>query len=173
MVQAVSRRHFTAEPRVRFQDSAFQIRGEQSGTGAGFSPSASVFAYQNHSTFAPYSFIHLPPTLYNVFLPVLQYSPVSIIPPSLHSLSSIYHPRCIMFFSQCFSILLSVSFPKCPTLIFLLQQSTFAYIKHMYYRSRRQDRLNINTICQSEQLLFSHVYLRSFSVVVTRSWRKK
>ena len=85
MVQAVSRRHFTAEPRVRFQDSAFQIRGEQSGTGAGFSPSASVFAYQNHSTFAPYSFIHLPPTLYNVFLPVLQFSPVSIIPPLLHT----------------------------------------------------------------------------------------
>ena len=30
-----------------------------------------------------YSFIHLPPTLYNVFLPILQFSPVSIIPPLL------------------------------------------------------------------------------------------
>ena len=30
-------------------------------------------------------FIHLPPTLYNVFLPVLQVSPVSIIPPLLHT----------------------------------------------------------------------------------------
>ena len=121
MVQAVSRRHFTAEPRVRFQDSAFQIRGEQSGTGAGFSPSASVFAYQNHSTFAPYSFIHLPPTLYNVFLPVLQFSPVSIIPPLLHTHSSIYHPRCIMFFSQYFSFPLSVSFHHCYILIFFVK----------------------------------------------------
>ena len=48
-------------------------------------------------------FIHLPPTLYNVFLPVLQFSPVSIIPPLLHTHSSIYHPHCIMVFSQYFS----------------------------------------------------------------------
>ena len=46
-----------------------------------------------------------------VFLPVLQFSPVSIIPPMLHTHSSIYHPRCIMFFSQYFSFPLSVSFP--------------------------------------------------------------
>jgi hypothetical protein len=32
-----------------------------------FSPSTSVFRCQYHSTTAPYSFIHLPPTLYNVF----------------------------------------------------------------------------------------------------------
>ena len=31
------------------------------------------FPCQYHSTIAPYSFIHLPPTLYNVFLPVLQF----------------------------------------------------------------------------------------------------
>ena len=37
------------------------------------------------------------------FLPVLQFSPVSIIPPLLHTHSFIYHPRCIMFFSQHFS----------------------------------------------------------------------
>ena len=37
--------------------------------------------------------IYLPPTLYNVFIPVLQFSPVSIIPPLLHTLSFIYHPR--------------------------------------------------------------------------------
>src|SRR5215813_3133860 len=77
------------------------------------------FPCQYHSTIAPYSFIHLPPTLYNVFLPVLQFplsvsfhhcsifihlstthtvqrfspstsvSPVSIIPPLLHTHSSI------------------------------------------------------------------------------------
>jgi branched-subunit amino acid transport protein len=43
------------------------------------------FPCQYHSTIAPYSFIHLPPTLYNVYLPVLQFSPVSIIPPLLHT----------------------------------------------------------------------------------------
>ena len=88
----------------------------------------SSFPRQYHSTNAPYSYIHLPQTLYNVFLPVLQFplsvlihqcsilihssttnavcfslstpvSPVSIIPPMLHTHSSIYHQSC-MFFSQ-------------------------------------------------------------------------
>ena len=35
------------------------------------------FPCQYHSTSAPYSFIHLPPTLYNVFLPALQF-PLSV-----------------------------------------------------------------------------------------------
>jgi hypothetical protein len=35
------------------------------------------FPCHYHSTNAPYSFIHLPPTLYNVFLPVLQF-PLSV-----------------------------------------------------------------------------------------------
>jgi hypothetical protein len=35
------------------------------------------FPCQYHSTNAPYSFIHLPPTLYNVSLPVLQF-PLSV-----------------------------------------------------------------------------------------------
>jgi len=35
------------------------------------------FPCQFHSTNAPYSFIHLPPTLYTVFLPVLQF-PLSV-----------------------------------------------------------------------------------------------
>ena len=90
------------------------------------------FPCQYHSTNAPYSFIHLPPTLYNVFLPALQFplsvsfhqcsilihsstthavcfslstsvSPVSIIPPMLHNHSFIYHQHSIMFFSQRFS----------------------------------------------------------------------
>jgi hypothetical protein len=43
------------------------------------------FPCQYHSTNAPYSYIHLPPTLYNVSLPVLQFSPVSITPPMLHT----------------------------------------------------------------------------------------
>jgi hypothetical protein len=42
------------------------------------------FPCQYHSTNAPYSFTHLPPTLYNVSLPVLQF-PLSIIPPMLHT----------------------------------------------------------------------------------------
>jgi hypothetical protein len=91
-----------------------------------------IFPCQCHTTNAPYSFIHLPLTLYNVFLPVLQIplsvsshqfylfihssttdviqcfspitsvSPVSIIQPLLHTHSFIYRPRCIMFFSQYF-----------------------------------------------------------------------
>ena len=72
---------------------------------------------QYHSTIAPYSSIHLPPTLYNVSLPALQFSPVSIIPPLLHTHSFIYHPRCIMVFSQYFSFPLSVSFNHCSILI--------------------------------------------------------
>ena len=52
-----------------------------------------------------------------VFLPTLQFSPVSIIPPLLHTHSSIYHPHCIMFFSQNFSFPLSVPFHHCSTLI--------------------------------------------------------
>ena len=56
------------------------------------------FPCQYHSTIAPYSFIHLPPTLYNVSLPLLQFSPVSIIPPLLHTHSfhvSLYHQHSI------------------------------------------------------------------------------
>jgi len=45
------------------------------------------FPCQYHSTIAPYSFIHLPPTLYNVFLPVLQ-SPLSV---SFHHCSILIH----------------------------------------------------------------------------------
>ena len=82
-----------------------------------FSPSTSVFPCKYHSTIAPYSFIHLPPTLYNVFLPVLQFSPVSTIPPLLHTHPSIYHPLFIMFFSQNFNFPLSLPFHHCSTLI--------------------------------------------------------
>ena len=47
------------------------------------------FPCQYHSTIAPYSFIHLPPTLCNVFLPVLHF-PLSV---SFHQCSiPIIHP---------------------------------------------------------------------------------
>ena len=93
------------------------ICARRNGTGKGFSSSTSRIPCQYHSTIAPYSFIHLPPTLYNVFLPVLQFSPVSIIPPLLHTHSSIYHSSYIMFFSPYFSFPLSVSFHHCSILI--------------------------------------------------------
>jgi len=50
-----------------------------------FSPNTSVFPCQYHSTNVPYLFIHLPPTLYNVSLPLLQFSPASVIPPLLQT----------------------------------------------------------------------------------------
>ena len=46
------------------------------------------FPCQYHSTIAPYSSIHLLPTLYNVFLPALQ-SPLSV---SFHHSSILIHP---------------------------------------------------------------------------------
>ena len=52
-----------------------------------------------------------------VFLPVPQFSPVSIIPPLLYTHSFIYHPSYIIFFSQYFSFPLSVSFHHCSILI--------------------------------------------------------
>jgi hypothetical protein len=73
---------------------------------------------QYHSNIAPHLSIHLPPTVCNVFLPVLQYSPVSTIPPLLHTHPSIYHPRCIMFFSLYFYFSLTVSFHHCSMLIY-------------------------------------------------------
>jgi len=47
--------------------------GEEFGTGTGFTQSSPAFPCQYHSTNAPYSFIHLPSTLYNIFLPALQF----------------------------------------------------------------------------------------------------
>jgi len=46
------------------------------------------FPCQYHSTNAPYSFTHLPPSLYNVFLPVLQF-PLSV---SFHQCPILIHP---------------------------------------------------------------------------------
>jgi len=112
--QAVGGRPLDAEARVWSRISPFEICGGQSGTGTCFSPSISVFPCKFHSTNAPCPFIHLPPRLNNVFLPVLQISPVSTIPPMLHTHSFTYHPRYIMFLSQYFSFPLSVPFRQCP-----------------------------------------------------------
>ena len=102
-----------AEARVQSQANPCDISGGQCVTVTGFSPSISVFPCQYHSTNVPYPFIHLPPTLYNVSLPVFQFSPVSNIPPMLHTHSFTYHPHYIMFLSQYFSFPLSVSFHQC------------------------------------------------------------
>ena len=81
----------TVTARFRSHISPREICGAQSVTVTGFSPSASVFPCQYHSTNAPYPFIHLPPTLYNVSLPVLQFS-LSI---PFHQFST-YRRRCMV-----------------------------------------------------------------------------
>jgi hypothetical protein len=50
MVQVVSRRPLTSEPRIRVRVNACGICGGQSGTGTGFSPSSSGFSCQYYST---------------------------------------------------------------------------------------------------------------------------
>ena len=115
MAQAVSPWPVTAESRVRSQAGSCELCGGESSIGTGFSASTSVFSCQLHSTNAPYTFIHLPHTLYNVSLPVLQFSPVTIIPPMLHTHSFTYHPRCIMFFFQYFSFPVSIIPPLLHT----------------------------------------------------------
>jgi len=113
MAQKVCRRTFIAEARVWSQFNKCDFGGGQSVTVTGFSTSNSGSPCQYHSTNAPYPFIHLPPMLYNVSLPVLHFSPVSIIPPMLHTHSFTYHPHYIMFLSQYFSFPLSVPFHQC------------------------------------------------------------
>ena len=54
----------------------------------------------------------------DVSLPVHQFSPVSTIPPMLHTHSFTYHPQNIIFLSQNFSFPLSISLHQCSTLIF-------------------------------------------------------
>jgi hypothetical protein len=66
---------------------ASNIPEAQDHTGRGFSPGDSFFPCQYHSTNAPYSFIPLPPTLYSVFLPVLQFS----LSVSFHNCSILIH----------------------------------------------------------------------------------
>ena len=102
---------------VSFHHCSILIHSSATHAAYCFSPSTSVFPCQYHSTIASHSFIHLPLILHNVFLPVLQFSPVSIIPPLLRTHSFTYHAHCTMFFSQYFSFPLSVSFHHCSVLI--------------------------------------------------------
>ena len=85
-----------------------------------FSPSTSVFPCQYHSTIAPYSFIHLPPTLYNVFLPVLQFSSVSTIPPLLHTHS---------FTTRIFQVSIFVRTPNVMSEVFVDFLSHWRHVK--------------------------------------------
>jgi len=105
--------YFSFPLSVPFHQCSTHIQSPTTHTIYCFSPSISVFTCQYHSTNVPYPFTHLPPTLYNVSLPVLQFSPVSTIPPMLHTHSFTYHPRYIMFLSQYFSFPLSVPFHQC------------------------------------------------------------
>jgi len=98
-----------------------------------FSSQYSSFPCQYHSTIPPYTFIHLPPKLYNFFLPVLQFPPVRTIPPLLHTHSFTYHPHSIMFSSQYFSFPLSVAFHHCSIPIFTYH-SHFIMFSSQYFR---------------------------------------
>jgi hypothetical protein len=121
--QTDSRWTFISEARFRCRDGHYRVfffstRTKSAGTY--LSSSISLFPCQYHSTIAPYSFIHLPPTLYNVFLPELQFPPVSIIPHFLRTQSFSYHRRCITIFSQYFTFPLSVSLQHCSIPTFTL-----------------------------------------------------
>jgi len=98
---------------VPFHQCFIPINSPTNHTVLCFSPSTPDFHSQYHSSKAPYPFIHLPPTLYNVSLPVLQISPLSIIPSMLHTHLFTYHPHYIMFLSQYFRFPLSVPFYQC------------------------------------------------------------
>jgi hypothetical protein len=67
------RRPPTAYARVRSQISLYEICGEQSGPRTGFSPGTSPFPCQYHSTIFP------------LLVPFHHLSPVSTIPPMLHT----------------------------------------------------------------------------------------
>ena len=102
------------------------------------------FPCQDTSTTAPYTFTHLPPTLYNIFHSLPQFSPLStfhhspihihsltykpynffspntavfsfcIIVKQLHTHLLIYQPICIIIFFQYLSFPLSESFHPAP-----------------------------------------------------------
>ena len=71
---------------------------------------------QYHSTNAPYSFIHLPPTLHNVFLPVIQF----LLSVSFHQCSILIHLPLTLYniFLPVLQFPLSVSFQECSILIY-------------------------------------------------------
>ena len=104
---------------VKCQAGPCENCGEQSGKMTGNFPHYVSFPCQYHSTNAPYSFIHLLPTLCNVFLPALQFPPVSII-PSFHQCSILIHSsttNAVYVFLPALQFPLSVSFHQCSILI--------------------------------------------------------
>ena len=94
MTQTVCHLCHIADARVRFQISSRGICGGSSWILTDCSPNTSTFPRQYHSTIAPYSFIHLPPTLYKVFTQYFSFpcqyhstiAPYSFIhlPPTLY-----------------------------------------------------------------------------------------
>jgi glyoxylate carboligase len=66
IAQEVSRGSFIAEARIRSQVSPCGICSGQSGIGTDFSRVLQSFLCQCHASNAPYQFIQLLPTLYNL-----------------------------------------------------------------------------------------------------------
>ena len=92
--------HFIFPLSISFHHSSTLIHSSTTHTVLCFSPSTKVFPCHCHSTIPAHSFIHLPLTLCYDYLPVIQFSPVSVIPPLLHTHSFIYHPNCNLFSSS-------------------------------------------------------------------------
>jgi len=108
-----SSQYFSFPLSVTFYHCSIHIHSPTTHTILYIHPSTSVSPCKYHSTIAPYTFIHLPPTIYNVSLPVFQFPHVSTIPPLLHTHSFTYHPHYIIISSQYFSFPLSVPFDHC------------------------------------------------------------
>ena len=74
-----------------------------------FTKCTSNFPSQYHTTNAPNTFIHQPPTLCIISLTVHRFSLFSNISPTIHTHSFTYQQQCILFLSQNFWFPFSVS----------------------------------------------------------------
>ena len=83
------------------------------------------FPCQYHSTNAPYAFIHLPPTLYNVFLSVRQF----LLSVSFHQCSIFIHSTLYNVFLSVRQFLLSVSFHQCSIFIHSTLYNVFLSVR--------------------------------------------
>ena len=89
-----------------------------------------------------------------VFLPEFQLSPVSIIPPLLHTHSFIYQTRCVMFLSQYFSFPLSVSLPNVPYSYIRQQVPCHLVTQRCYFGYQRVlDRTTLPFFSRFKQLI--------------------
>jgi hypothetical protein len=116
------------ETHVQPQVNRCGVYGIQNGTMTGFYLGTLDFLCQYHSTIAPHSFIHLPHTLYNVPLTVLQFSPVSIIPPILHT-----HSFFITVLIWTYILRMSLSKALLCVLYVLLNTFFFSFIAYIYF----------------------------------------